>query len=545
MAPPAATHRAPDWLGSRLKRRRVLRRAADRRLAATVTERRRPKRMAASRRLAPRPVVAAAAAAPVAAAGLSEFASRWMFGDGVAEGVPFAGGAAAEYGRPSFLEDSGDAAPAALPPSPARPGTPMRSSVEEVGPRFRLSRTPPPVPVPGPEVTAPAPPQQAEPQPAPAEEHHEPATERPVVRVVHEQREPERQPILVRHIHEATQEADRGSRRGSALGAARVAVDAARVAQRYEEVKEVESLGHRIADAARSEWSKLRKDASEWSDKARHEFDHLKHEGEELRGRVVGEAHHLEREGRGLRRRAFGEAHHLEREGRALPGRLEHGLESAERSGLRSAARFIRRQPLVRAATGLVRTASHDLSKVGTFEQRALRAEHRLEGALRDPEKELGQLGRRLEKQVLDRPIVRRAETALTGAERSAASRAKAAALAAAAEVPLAVSKAGRAVVQFESAAGQAAHRLEAGARQAVAAADGHRPAQLPHEPHLGSAASTVAGRAAAAAAHAQAPLHELHDAATDRMYDTVVDRLRRDLLAERERMGNLLGEWP
>ncbi len=106
--------------------------------------------MAASRRLAPRPVVAAAAAAPVAAAGLSEFASRWMFGDGVAEGVPFAGGAAAEYGRPSFLEDSGDAAPAALPPSPARPGTPMRSSVEEVGPRFRLSRTPPPVPVPGP-----------------------------------------------------------------------------------------------------------------------------------------------------------------------------------------------------------------------------------------------------------------------------------------------------------------------------------------------------------------------------------------------------------
>jgi hypothetical protein len=28
-------------------------------------------------------------------------------------------------------------------------------------------------------------------------------------------------------------------------------------------------------------------------------------------------------------------------------------------------------------------------------------------------------------------------------------------------------------------------------------------------------------------------------------MYEEVVDRLRRDLLAERERMGNLLGEWP
>jgi hypothetical protein len=28
-------------------------------------------------------------------------------------------------------------------------------------------------------------------------------------------------------------------------------------------------------------------------------------------------------------------------------------------------------------------------------------------------------------------------------------------------------------------------------------------------------------------------------------MYENVVERLRRDLLAERERMGNLLGEWP
>ena len=36
-----------------------------------------------------------------------------------------------------------------------------------------------------------------------------------------------------------------------------------------------------------------------------------------------------------------------------------------------------------------------------------------------------------------------------------------------------------------------------------------------------------------------------MEGAAADRMYEDVVDRLRRDLLAERERMGNLLGEWP
>ena len=34
-------------------------------------------------------------------------------------------------------------------------------------------------------------------------------------------------------------------------------------------------------------------------------------------------------------------------------------------------------------------------------------------------------------------------------------------------------------------------------------------------------------------------------EAAHERMHEQVVDRLRRDLLSERERMGNLLGEWP
>src|SRR6185437_14641504 len=99
MSPAAATRRAGGWLGDRLRRRRRLRRASDRRLAENVAERRRPKRLESSRRLAPRPAVR-----PVAAAGLSDFAARWMFGDGVAEGTPFAGGAAADYERPSFLE---------------------------------------------------------------------------------------------------------------------------------------------------------------------------------------------------------------------------------------------------------------------------------------------------------------------------------------------------------------------------------------------------------------------------------------------------------
>src|SRR5437763_7187454 len=150
MSPAAATRRAGGWLGDRLRRRRRLRRASDRRLAENVAERRRPKRLAASRRLAPRPVVTPAAAAPVvAAAGLSDFAARWMFGDGVAAGTPFAGGAAADYERPSFLDRADQPR---FPPRPQiPPGTAPPSAVEEVGPRFRLSRTPPAPPPPAPE----------------------------------------------------------------------------------------------------------------------------------------------------------------------------------------------------------------------------------------------------------------------------------------------------------------------------------------------------------------------------------------------------------
>ena len=63
----------------------------------------------------------------------------------------------------------------------------------------------------------------------------------------------------------------------------------------------------------------------------------------------------------------------------------------------------------------------------------------------------------------------------------------------------------------------------------------------MPHTPQS-SLPSTVASRAAAAVEHAA---RTPEDIAADHMYENVVERLRRDLLAERERMGNLLGEWP
>jgi hypothetical protein len=159
---------------------------------------------------------------------------------------------------------------------------------------------------------------------------------------------------------------------------------------------------------------------------------------------------------------------------------------------------------------------------------------------------------------------VRRAEAALRGVERAAgrdvrtaerdlrgahvppipgAAAAKAAALAAAAEVPLELSRAGRAVVQFEKQAAGAAHRLEAEARHALASADGHMP-HVPHVPHMPDR-SAIAAPAAAAERAASAAERGAQDAAHAQMYEEVVDRLRRDLLAERERMGNLLGEWP
>ncbi len=579
MSPSAVTRRAGGWLGDRLRRRRRLRRASDRRLAGNVAERRRPKRLEASRRLAPRPAVRPASAAPVvAAAGLSDFAARWMFGDGNVEGTPFAGGAAADYERPSFL--AGPDEPAFQPRPSIPPGTELRSAVEEVGPRFRLSRTPPPPPP----VAPPEPPESPDPahdeavrQNVAAETSHpEPSGTRPVIRVVHQPGPPRRSQVIVRHVHEGAREAAEGGGKGAAAyRTARVGLGAARLVQHYEEVKAVEALGHRVADAARSEWSKLKKDASEWRDKAVHEWDHLKHEGEQIKDRVVGEARHLEREGEQLRRRAWGEAHHLEREGRGLerhafgevdrlrrmPGQLLRQAEGAERRMVRSAIRAVERQPIVRAAEGLVRSATRGIQGVERLEGRAVQAEHRLEGALKDPARELRELGQKVEKQVMDRPVVRRAESALQEAERSAArevrklpdhvppipgaAAAKAAALAAAAEVPLEISKAGRAVVQFEKQAAGAAHKLEAEARHALAQADGHIPHALPHEPHPGALPSTVAGRAASAARDLESAARTPEDVAADHVYENVVERLRRDLLAERERMGNLLGEWP
>jgi len=56
---------------------------------------------------------------------------------------------------------------------------------------------------------------------------------------------------------------------------------------------------------------------------------------------------------------------------------------------------------------------------------------------------------------------------------------------------------------------------------------------------------SAIAAPAAAAERAASAAERGAQDAAHAQMYEEVVDRLRRDLLAERERMGNLLGEWP
>src|SRR6185437_4014038 len=568
MSPAAATRRAGGWLGDRLRRRRRLRRASDRRLAETVAERRRPKRLESSRRLAPRPAVrpAAAAAPVVAAAGLSDFAARWMFGDGVAEGTPFAGGAAADYERPSFLDGADE--PRFQPRPQIPPGTELRSAVEEVGPRFRLSRTPPPPPPP---PEAGEPPQAPDPahdeavrrNVAAERAHVEPSGTRPVIRVVHQPGPPRRSQVIVRHVHEGAREAAEGGGKGAAAyRTARVGIGAARLVQHYEEVKAVEALGHRVADAARDEWGKLKKDASEWRDKAVHEWDHLKHEGEQLRKRAWGEAHHLEREGRGLEKRAFGEAHHLEREGRSLergvlhevqsirrlPGQLLRQAEGAERRMIRTAVRAVERQPIVRAAEGLVRSATRGIKGVERLEQRAVQAEHQLESALKDPAKELRHLGEQVEKQVMSRPLVRRAESALKGAERAAerearklpehvpsvpgAAAAKAAALAAAAEVPLEVSRAGRAVVQFERQAAGAAHKLEAEARHALAHADGHVPHALPHEPHPGSPPSTVTSRAASAAQHAASAARTPEDIAADHVYENVVERLRRDLLA-------------
>jgi hypothetical protein len=558
------------------------------RIAAQLAERRRPKRLAAVRRLAPRrPTLAPPSRAGAPAenpAGLSDFAVRWMFGDGVAEGTPFAGGAGADYDRPSFLP--GESAEPADPPEgaamPMRLAGPARSHVEEIGPRstgsFRLSRTPPPPRRPDEHVAPP--PSAPAPEPAAAVEpdagrlegvgHRIGELPRATVRrrdvvVVHE-----RPVVRVQHIHSGPPEQGQASvthrhedkrRRAGAVQTAHTGVEAVELYRNTDRVKELAQLGERVVNAAKGEWTHLKHEAGQWKDRAEHEYH-------SLRKRAEGEAHHLERRAVGQVHKWEREGRHLERAAEKLPGQLEHrveqGLVRAERTALRDVGRFIRRQPLVRAAQGLVHDAERGIRSVRAFEKRAEQAEKGLEKALRDPEKELLALGHKVEKEVLSRPVVRRAEAALEHAEQTAkrdlgklpamarrdlsqvskaAESAKAAALAAAAEVPLEISRAGRAVVNFEKEAAGAAHRLEAEARHALATADGHMP-HVPHLPHVPS--PSALGAPAAAAEHAaEAAGRAADEAAHERVYEQVVDRLRRDLLAERERMGNLLGEWP
>ncbi len=541
--------RTMAWLGTRLRRRR--RHQADpRRVALTVAERRRPKRLAASRRLAPR--VRYAPPVPQAHHGLSDFAARWMFGDGVAEGDPWIAGAGADFERPSFLGGAEEPEPA--PSRAGLRGPVARPAVEEMGPRFRLSHTPPELPLvdpePRPAAAPPAPPArpparavqatQAEPEyhqgPEPETDQAGSREPRPVVRRAEGEAEPQRQVVHVHHHHEHEgEEGRRDSRASTAIKAGRVGVRAEQIERGRDRWSELGSLGHRVIDATRGEWSKWKKEGEKWRDRAEHDV------------------HRWQREGRGVLK----EARRVERD----PSRLGHDLRQLEHQPLvRSAVNLIRRQPLFRQTAGLIHQVGRDLGKAGQFEKRVVGAERQLTKVLRDPEKELQTLGKRLEKDVMNRPIVRRAEAALKDAERTAeqdarrlhvpqvpgVAAAKAAALAAAAEVPLEVSRAGRAVVQFESGARGAAHRLEAEARHALADADGHVPHSLGHVPHLPAVPSVPgaadAGREAERLAHAPQALQE---AAADHMYGQVVDRLRRDLLAERERMGNLLGEWP
>src|SRR6185437_168103 len=312
------------------------------------------KRLESSRRLAPRPVVkpAAAAAPVIAGVGLSDFAARWMFGDGVAEGTPFAGGAAADYERPEFLD--GPDEPRFQPRPQIPPGAELRSAVEEVGPRFRLSRTPPPPPPPAPEpphAPDPAHDEVVRRNVAAERARVEPSGTRPVIRVVHQPGPPRRSQVIVRHVHEGAREAAEGGGKGAAAyRSARVGIGAARLVQHYEEVKAVEAFGHRVADAAREEWGKLKKDAGEWRDKALHEWDHLKREGRGLERRAFGEVHNLEREGRSIERGVIHEVQSIRR----LPGQLLRQAEGAERRMVRSAVRAIERQPIVKAAEGLV-----------------------------------------------------------------------------------------------------------------------------------------------------------------------------------------------
>ncbi|HEY4349045.1 MAG TPA: hypothetical protein VGM80_15830, partial [Gaiellaceae bacterium] len=145
------------------------RRAGGQRLAQNVVAARTPERIVeTSTRLAQgRSIGRAPASAPVQESiprppGMSEFAARWIFGDGQPEGIPIAGEAALASmtsGRPKFLEEQ-DAREAKIAEAQAahRSQPVLRGQVDEVPAGFRLARkpierpvaTPPPPPAPMP-----------------------------------------------------------------------------------------------------------------------------------------------------------------------------------------------------------------------------------------------------------------------------------------------------------------------------------------------------------------------------------------------------------
>ena len=121
---------------SRLSSRLLARRQAPRaQLATRVAERRRPHVARIARRLSRAPVESA----PVFAApeGMSDFASRWIFGDGRAEGTPLTESSAMATlaqatGPPSFQDDAGSE-PELTWPSDVPSAAPLaRTPVEEI-----------------------------------------------------------------------------------------------------------------------------------------------------------------------------------------------------------------------------------------------------------------------------------------------------------------------------------------------------------------------------------------------------------------------------
>src|SRR6516165_4895406 len=166
---------------TRLLGRRVLARVAaptrvgGLRLARAVTTARTPERIVeTSTRLARgRSIARAEPAAPAAEVprppGMSEFAARWIFGDGLAEGIPIAGEAAladmvpTRTEPPSFIVERDAAEARAAEAEATRRSQPVQRGVVEEVPKsgFRLARKPaaaPPPPPPPPAAEAPAPP---------------------------------------------------------------------------------------------------------------------------------------------------------------------------------------------------------------------------------------------------------------------------------------------------------------------------------------------------------------------------------------------------